>query len=146
MSTRIHPQACTTPKFCQEIKDSGLSERDAAEVFNITRATGAKWLKRDDVNDRSHPAHRLHTTFGSGGGRSRPASVALFVASRPAFHHTTVLNSAVSRSGIARLLERGGTARLEDVIPKRSAWCPRATRKQTARWSASMAASTSCCS
>jgi transposase InsO family protein len=51
MSTRIHPQARTTPKIRQEIKDSGLSDREAAKVFNITRATAAKWLKRDDVQD-----------------------------------------------------------------------------------------------
>src|SRR5476649_763292 len=63
MSTRIHPQARTTPKIRQEIKDSGLSDREAAKVFNITRATAAKWLKRDDVQDRSHRAHTLHTTL-----------------------------------------------------------------------------------
>ena len=42
MSSRIHPQARTTPKIRQEIKDSGLSDHEAAEVFNITRATAAK--------------------------------------------------------------------------------------------------------
>jgi predicted XRE-type DNA-binding protein len=42
MSTRIHPQARTTTKIRQEIKDSGLSDREAAKVFNITRATAAK--------------------------------------------------------------------------------------------------------
>ena len=56
MSSRIHPQARTTPKIRQEIKDSGLSDHEAAKVFNITRATAAKWLKRDDVQDRSHRA------------------------------------------------------------------------------------------
>ncbi|BDT60727.1 hypothetical protein MasN3_42210 [Massilia varians] len=50
MSSRIHPQARTTPKIRQEIKDSGLSDREAAKVFGITRATGAKWLKRDNVH------------------------------------------------------------------------------------------------
>jgi hypothetical protein len=39
MSSRIHPQARTTPKIRQEFKDSGLSSREAAKVFNITRAT-----------------------------------------------------------------------------------------------------------
>jgi transposase len=56
MSIRIHPQARTTPKIRQEIKDSGLSDRQAAKVFNITRATAAKWLGRDDTQDRSHRA------------------------------------------------------------------------------------------
>ena len=45
MSSRILPQARTTPKIRQGIKDSGLSDREAAKVFNITRATAAKWLK-----------------------------------------------------------------------------------------------------
>ena len=63
MSSRIHPQARTTPKIRQEIKDSGLSSREAAKVFNITRATAKKWLGRDDVQDRSHRAHKLHTTL-----------------------------------------------------------------------------------
>src|SRR5476649_849389 len=61
MSTRIHPQARTTPKIRQEIKDSRLSDRQAAKVFNITRATAAKWINRDDVQDRSHRAHTLHS-------------------------------------------------------------------------------------
>jgi hypothetical protein len=63
MSSRIHPQARATPKIRQEIKDSGLSSREAAKVFNITRATAQKWLGRDDVQDRSHRAHTLHTTL-----------------------------------------------------------------------------------
>lgn len=36
MSSRIHPQGRTTPKIPQEIKDSGLSDCQAAKVFNIT--------------------------------------------------------------------------------------------------------------
>jgi transposase len=56
MTTRIHPQARTTPKIRQGIKDSGLTDRQAAKVFNITQATAAKWLRRDDTQDRSHRA------------------------------------------------------------------------------------------
>ena len=59
MSTRIHPQARTTLKIRKEIKNSGLFDREAAKVFNIRRATAAKWLKRYDVQDRSHRAHML---------------------------------------------------------------------------------------
>lgn len=33
MSSRIHPQARTTPKIQQEIKDSGLSDQQAVKVF-----------------------------------------------------------------------------------------------------------------
>jgi hypothetical protein len=60
MSSRIHPQARTTPKIREEIKDSGLSSREAAKVFDITRATARKWLGRDDVQDRSHRVHTPH--------------------------------------------------------------------------------------
>ena len=66
MSSTIHPQARTTPKIRQEIKDSGLSDREAAKMFNIARATAAKWLKRDDVQDRFHRAQTLHTTLSAG--------------------------------------------------------------------------------
>jgi transposase len=120
MSTRIHPQARTTPKIRQEIKDSGLSDREAAKVFNITRATAAKWLKRDDVQDRSHRAHTLHTTLSA----TQEAIVlslrqSLYLPLDDLLYITRqYINSEVSRSGIARLLKREGMARLEDVIPK----------------------------
>jgi transposase len=65
MSTRIHPQVRRTPKIRQEIKDSGLSAREAAKVFNISRATAAKWIKRDDMQDRSHRAHTLHAALSA---------------------------------------------------------------------------------
>ncbi|MEG0880378.1 MAG: hypothetical protein RSE46_01850 [Janthinobacterium sp.] len=81
MSARIHPQARIIPKIRQEIKDSGLSHREAAKVFNITRATAAKWLKRDDVQDRSHRTHTLHTTLS-----------ATHCASRSICRSTTLLN------------------------------------------------------
>lgn len=120
MSTRIHPQARTTPKIRQEIKDSGLSDREAAKVFNITRATAAKWLKRDDVQDRSHRAHTLHTTLS-------PTQEAIVLSLRQSLYlplddllyiTREYINAAVSRAGIARLLKREGMSRLEDVIPK----------------------------
>lgn len=119
MVTRIHPQARTTPKIRQEIKDSGLSDREAAKVFNITRATAAKWLKRDDVHDRSHRAHTLHTTLSK-------AQEAIVLALRQSlylplddllFITQQYINPDVSRSGIARLLKREGMSRLVDVIP-----------------------------
>ena len=120
MSSRIHPQARTTPKIRQEIKDSGLSDRQAAKVFNITRATAKKWIKRDDVQDRSHRAHTLHTTLSAVQENIvlalrqtlyLPLDDLLFITRQ-------YINSEVSRSGIARLLKREGMSRLEDVIPK----------------------------
>jgi transposase InsO family protein len=120
MSTRIHPRAHTTPKIRQEIKDSGLSDREAAKVFNITRATAAKWLKRDDVQDQSHRAHTLHTTLTA----TQEAVVlslrqTMYLPLDDLLYITRqYINSEVSRSGIARRLKREGMARLEDVIPK----------------------------
>jgi len=120
MSSRIRPQARTTPKIRQEIKDSGLSDREAAKVFNITRATAAKWLKRDDVQDRSHRAHTLHTTLSA-------AQELVVLSLRQTLYlpldellyiTRQYINPEVSRSGIARLLKREGMARPEDVIPK----------------------------
>jgi transposase InsO family protein len=120
MSSRIHPQARTTPNIRQEIKDSGLSDREAAKVFNITRATAAKWLKRDDVQDRSHRAHTLHTTLSA----TQEAIVlslrqSLYLPLDDLLYITReYINAAVSRAGIARLLKREGMSRLEDIIPK----------------------------
>ncbi|MBR7634505.1 IS481 family transposase [Janthinobacterium lividum] len=120
MSTRVHPEARTTPKIRQEIKDSGLSDREAAKVFNITRATAAKWLKQDNVQDRSHRAHTLHTTLSA----TQEAIVlslrqSLYLPLDDLLYITRqYINPGVSRSGIARLLKREGMARLEDVIPK----------------------------
>jgi len=120
MSSRIHPQARTTPKTRQEIKDSGLSDRQAAKVFNISRATAKKWLKRDDVQDRSHRAHVLKTTLSAAQetivlvlrqSLYLPLDDLLFVTKQ-------YINPDVSRSGLARLLKREGMSRLEDVIPK----------------------------
>ena len=118
MSSRIHPQARTTPKIRQEIKDSGLSSREAAKVFNITRATAQKWLGRDDVQDRSHRAHTLKTTLSQ-------AQEAIVLALRQSlylplddllFITKQYINPAVSRAGIARLLKREGMSRLTDLI------------------------------
>ena len=120
MSSRIHPQARTTPKIRQEIKDSGLSDRQAAKVFNISRPTARKWLKRDDVQDRSHRAHTLHTTLSA-------AQESIVLALRQSLYFPLddllfitrqYINPDVSRSGLARLLKREGMSRLQDVIPE----------------------------
>ncbi len=46
MSSRIHPQARTTPKIRQEIKDSGLSDREAsgAEVAFLVKRPALHFL------------------------------------------------------------------------------------------------------
>ena len=59
MSSRINPQARTTTKIRQEIKDSGLSSKEAAKVFNITRATAQKWLGFVALAERLSRSGRL---------------------------------------------------------------------------------------
>ena len=113
------PQARTTPKIRQEIKDSGLSDRQAAKVFNITRATAKKWLTRDDVQDRSHRAHTLHTTLSA-------AQETIVLALRQSLYcRSTICSSSLGNTLIPRclgwpgsLLKREGMWRLEDMIPK----------------------------
>jgi hypothetical protein len=122
MSSRIHPQARTTPKIRQKIKDSGLSSRETAKVFNITRATAQKWLGRDDVQDRSHRAHTLHTTLSQ-------AQETIVLALRQSlylplddllFIIKQYINPAVSRAGIARLTDLIATAEGEKITPKKT--------------------------
>lgn len=123
MSSRIHPQARTTPKIRQEIKDSGLSDRNGAKVFNITRATAAKWLKRDDVQGRSHRAHTLHTTLNA----TQEAIVlslrqSLYLPLDDLLYITReYINAAVSRAGIARLIKSEGMSRLEGLSRRQKA-------------------------
>ena len=110
----------TTPKIRLEIKDSGRSDREAAKVLNITGATAAKWLKRDDVQDRSHRAHTLLATLSA-----TQEAIVLSLRQSPnlplddlPYIARQYIDPDVSRSGIACLLKREGMARPEDVIPK----------------------------
>jgi transposase len=57
----IHPNARTTPKIRAEIRASGLSRKQVMEKYNVGYATAAKWLKRDDFEDRTHQPHKLQT-------------------------------------------------------------------------------------
>jgi hypothetical protein len=117
MSSRIHPQAGTTPKVRQEIKDSGLSDRQGAKVFNITRPTAAKWLKRDDVQDRPHRAHTLPTTLSAAQAIVLALRQSLYVPLDDMLFITRqYINADVSCSGIARLLKREYMSRLADVL------------------------------
>ena len=79
-------------------------------MFDINRATAAKWLKRDDVQDRSHRAHTLHTTLSSAQEASvlslrqtldLPLDDLLYITRQ-------YINADVSRSGITHLLKREG--------------------------------------
>ncbi|MGV8891636.1 MAG: IS481 family transposase [Burkholderiaceae bacterium] len=120
MVTRIHPQARTTPLIRQEIKDSALSQRAAAQMYNISRLTARKWMGREDMQDRSHRAHSQQTTLTA-------PQEAIVVSLRETLYlplddlvyiTRQYINAAASRSGVSRLLKRHGLSRLADVIPK----------------------------
>jgi transposase-like protein len=108
MSYQIHPQARTTPKVREEIKNSPLSAYQLGKIHNITTPTAKKWKLRDSVEDLSHRPHTLKTTLS-------PEQELIVVTLR-----TTLLlalddllvitrefiNPAVSRSGLSRCLKR----------------------------------------
>lgn len=108
MSYQIHPQARTTPKVREEIKNSPLSAAHLAKKYNITIPTSQKWKDRDSVEDLSHCPHNLNTTL-------TPAQELIVVALRemlllPIDDLLTItqkfINPDVSRSGLARCLVR----------------------------------------
>lgn len=88
--------------------DSDLSDREAAKASNITLATATKWLKRDDLQDRSHWVHTLHTTLSA----TQQANVlslrqSLYLPFDDLLYITRkYVNPDVSSAGIARLLKR----------------------------------------
>jgi len=91
-----------------------------AERFGITEQTVCKWRKRDNVQDRSHTAHRLQTTL-------TPAQEAVAVSLRRTLLVSLddllavvreFLNPDVSRSGLDRCLRRHGVGNLRDLKAK----------------------------
>ena len=144
MSSSIHPQARTTPKVRQEIMDSGLSERQIASAYNISRGTARKWLGRDDPQDRSHRPLAPRTTLD-------PQQQALVLQLRQSLHLTldqlllitrNHINPAVSRSGLARCLARHGMARLAPAaLPGSGSTSTSVTASPSASASASTSAS-----
>jgi transposase len=64
--SQVHARARTTPIIRAEIRASTLGVVELAKRYNISRATAAKWKNRDDVQDRSHRPHKLHTTLSEG--------------------------------------------------------------------------------
>jgi transposase InsO family protein len=119
MSQALHSQARTTHLVREEIRRSTLSQRELAERYHVSRLTIRKWQRRDDVADRSHRPHRLHTTLGE-------AQEALVVAIRTTLLLPTddllavtrqFIHPRVSRSGLGRCLRRHGVADLAKLAP-----------------------------
>src|SRR5471030_299215 len=117
MTTRIHPNARTTPRTREEIHHSNLTQSEIMARYSISKATASKWQNREEFTDRSHRPHTLHTTLSS-------AQEALVVILRTTLllplddlvavtHH--FINPDASRSGVNRLLVREGIGNLKDM-------------------------------
>ena len=120
MQVRLHKNARTTPAIRRELRKSSLSISALAQKHNLTRATVRKWRGRESVEDRSHRPHELHA-------RLSPLQEEVVVELRKTLllplddlfaivrEH---INDKVSRSGLARCLDRHGVSRLRDLIPQ----------------------------
>ena len=120
MAATIHANARTTPKIRAEIQAAPPSVSNAALArrFGATKATVAKWRRRDQVHDGSHRPHRLNTTLTE-------AQEAVVVAVRellllPLDDLLVVawefLNPNLSRSALDRCLRRHGVNNLKAML------------------------------
>jgi transposase InsO family protein len=115
--SEVHAQARTTPRTRAEIKASSALLVELAERYNVSRATVAKWKRRETPQDLSHRPHKLSTTL-------TPAQEAIAVELRrlillPLDDLLVVvrefINPAVSRSGLDRCLRRHGANNLREL-------------------------------
>ena len=120
MAATIHANARTTPKIRAEIQAAPPSVSNAALArrFGVTKATVAKWRRRDQVHDGSHRPHRLNTTLTE-------AQEAVVVAVRellllPLDDLLVVawefLDPNLSRSALDRCLRRHGVNNLKAML------------------------------
>ena len=125
--SQVHPQARTTPRTREEIKNSSATLVALAELYNVSKATARKWKNRQDVQDRSHRPNKLSTTL-------TPGQEAVVVELRrtlmlPLDDLLVVtrefINAAVSRSGLDRCLRRNGVSKLGELLPSREGEQPR---------------------
>ena len=120
MQVRLHKNARTTPAIRRELRESPLSIGALAQKYNISRPTVRKWRGRESVEDLSHRPHELHAKLS-------PLQEEVVVELRKTLllplddlfvivrDH---INDKVSRSGLARCLDRHGASRLRDLIPQ----------------------------
>ena len=115
--SQVHAQARTTPRTRAEIKASSAPLVELAELYNISRATAAKWKRRETPLDLTHRPHKLNTTL-------TPGEEAIAVELRrmlllPLDDLLVVvrefINPAASRSGLDRCLRRHGASNLRDL-------------------------------
>jgi len=117
---RLHKNATTTPRTRQYIQTSNRPVRALMAELGVSERTVRRWKGRDQVEDRPHTAHRLHTTLS-------PAEEYLVVELRkllllPLDDLLRVtrefLNPRVSRSGLDRCLRRHGVGTLRELLPE----------------------------
>ena len=110
MNIQLHKNARTTPAIRRELQAQppSVTNKELAEIYNLSRHTVAKWRRRDGTEDASHRPHTLHAILS-------PAQEAVVLALREALllplddllavtHE--FINPDVSRSGLSRCLRR----------------------------------------
>lgn len=132
MSYQIHPQARTTPKVREEIKNSSLSAAQLAKKYNITIATSQKWQERDSVEDRSHRPHKLNTTLSEAQELIAVALRQMLLLPLDDLLIITqkFINPDASRSGLGRCLVR---YKVNDLNALKSAQNPEIDGKKTTK-------------
>lgn len=118
--SQIHPQARTTPRTRREIQASTESTTAISERYNVTLATVRKWKEREDVEDRSHRPHKLHTTLTEAQEWIVVELRKMLLLSLDDLVVITreFINPAVSRSGLDRCLRRHGVSNLQSLLPE----------------------------
>ncbi|MBF8271830.1 MAG: integrase catalytic protein [Magnetococcales bacterium] len=102
------------------MRQSNLSERQLAELFNVSRSTARKWKNRDSVDDKSHCPRNIQTDLTE-------AQEGIIVLVRttlllPLDDLLAVIREFLlpdlSRSALDRCLRRHGVSNLKDLYPK----------------------------
>ncbi|MDR2031057.1 MAG: hypothetical protein LBP86_02085 [Azoarcus sp.] len=125
MSHTLHSLARTTPKTRAEIRalrEAGLTPRGLMRRDSVGKVTIVKWQGREDVEDRSHRTHTLHTPLSAAQALivvelrrllEWPLDELLVVTRR-------FIDPDVSRSGLNRLLQREGLGSLRALRAARA--------------------------
>lgn len=113
-------QTRTTHLIRDEIRKLTLSQRELAELYNVSRLTIRKWQNRDSAEDLSHRPRTMHTTL-------TPAQELIVVELRttlllPIDHLLAVarefVNPALSRAALGRCLHRHGVSSLLELAAR----------------------------
>ena len=117
---KLHPEARTTPKLREEIKEwraKGIKQKDVAAQYNISRLTVRKWEGREEMTDKSHRPDTLQTTLTQAQELLVVELRKTLLLSLDDLTQITkeYINAEASRSGIHRCLVRHGIANLNTM-------------------------------